>query len=429
VTEAVGVHDYPNRADLIGSVLPALKAARRALTPEAANAGLDRDAARQLDRLAGRLVQHLHFEHQTYGQIRSALHQEVLRYRAMAPHERPPAREFAAEAVDKLAKVPMHKTIYLGVENLELPHGTVVGNVTFVNPSRDAELQAAFSWLREMTPQLLCEVDVSAGTEDLLRERARDLAETALGLLRQHNLFGFMSKIYLDQVRYGLDGTWTSREGSKYARAGWWRNKPSPIPAKLDHPNLSTWMVRLSELSELYTSVAPGLRQRVDMCIGWLDVAAMSDRWRIIIPAIFSGMEALLVPESTGLKAEVVTVRSVAVHIALDHHFFDPSEIMTAYRLRSDLVHGTPTSEVLEGDATDAAEFRRLWAFGVLCDYLELADAIDATTVKDITAYLDQGKCNDACEWLKEHGGSAVVAEYRKVAPLREIARPDPSAG
>ena len=85
----------------------------------------------------------------------------------------------------------------------------------------------------------------------------------------------------------------------------------------------------------------------MDTCIDWLDVAALSDRWRIIIPAIFSGMEALLVPETIGLKAEIVTVRSVAVHAALDHGFFDPGEIMAAYRLRSDLIHGTPTSEIL----------------------------------------------------------------------------------
>lgn len=409
-------------------MLPILKAARRPLSPDREHFGLDHDGARQLERLTSRLVRHLYFEHQTHDQIRNALHDDVLRYRTMQPNERPPVREFAAAVIDALAQAPMERAVYLGVEHLKLPHGTVVGDVTFVEPSQDPELQAAFAWLRDLAPQLLCEVEVTAGTDDLLRERARDLAETALGLLRQHNLFGFMAKIYLDQVRYGLDGTWTVREGSTYARAGWWRNKQNPMLAELDHPALSEWRARLSALSDLYVSVAPELRQRVDMCIDWLDVAAMSDRWKIIIPAIFSGMEALLVPESTGLKAEVVTVRSVAVHIALEHSFFNPGEIMAAYRLRSDLVHGTPTPEVLENDASDFAEFRRVWAFRVLCDYLELAKAIGATKVQDITSYLDQGKCNDVCDWLEEHGGHSVVAKYRKVAPAQRVPTPDSPA-
>ncbi len=126
-----------------------------------------------------------------------------------------------------------------------------------------------------------------------------------------------------------------------------------------------------------------------------------------------------LVPETTGLKAEVVTVRSVAVHAALGHGFFDPGEIMTAYLLRSDLVNGTPTPEILEGDAVDFADDRRLWAFRVLSDYLELVQAIGATTIRDIVSYLDKGKCNDVCAWLEDHGGSEMVAEYRKVVPAR----------
>jgi hypothetical protein len=266
-----------------------------------------------------------------------------------------------------------------------------------------------------VAPALVCEVQAAAGTADRLRERARDTAETALALIRQQNLFGFSAKIYLDQVTYGLDGTWTWQDGTTTARAGWWRHKPRPIPMDLAHPNGQEWRGKLQELSDLYSALGPGLRPRVDTCIDWLDVSAISDRWRIIIPALFSAMEAILVPETTGLKAEVVTVRSVAVHVALGNAFFDPGEIMAAYRLRSDLIHGDPTPEVLDKDATDFAEFRRLWAFRVLCDYLQLANSIGAQDVREIVSHLDAGKCRDVCRWLEEHGAGVVVAQYRKV--------------
>jgi hypothetical protein len=210
-------------------------------------------------------------------------------------------------------------------------------------------------------------------------------------------------------VLYGFDGTWTWREGSTTGRAGWWRENPAPFSMELAHPNGEDWRARLAKLSELYSSVAPDLRQRVDTCIEWLDVAALSNRWRIIIPAIFSGMEALLVPETMGLKAEVVTVRSAAVHVALEHGFFDPGEIMMAYSVRSDLVHGSPTQEYFEEEVTAFAESRRHWAFRVLCDYLELANVVGATTVDDIVSHLDRGACNDVCRWLEKYGGSKIV--------------------
>jgi hypothetical protein len=104
----------------------------------------------------------------------------------------------------------------------------------------------------------------------------------------------------------------------------------------------------LDDLSAGYLAVAPGRRERIDACADWLDVAARSDRWPIIIPTTFSAMEAILIPEKAGLKAAVVTVRSVVVHIAVGEPLINPGKVVAGYQLLSDLVHGTPTSDVLE---------------------------------------------------------------------------------
>ena len=53
----------------------------------------------------------------------------------------------------------------------------------------------------------------------------------------------------------------------------------------------------------------------------------------------------------------------------------------------------------------------------MLRDYLKLAKAIQATTVKDLVTKLDGDACLKVCEWLDDHGGARVVAEYRKVVP------------
>jgi hypothetical protein len=64
---------------------------------------------------------------------------------------------------------------------------------------------------------------------------------------------------------------------------------------------------------------------------------------------------------------------------------------MLGYALRSDLVHGTPTSGVPDKEATDFAESRRYRAYTVFRDYLKLAEAIEAAEVADIVSHLDVG--------------------------------------
>jgi hypothetical protein len=72
---------------------------------------------------------------------------------------------------------------------------------------------------------------------------------------------------------------------------------------------------------------------------------------------------------------------------------------------------------VFDKDATDFADDRKRWAWGVVCDYLELVQTIDAKSVQDVITYLDRNGCNDVCTWLVEQGGADVVREYRNVVP------------
>ncbi|MGC8513200.1 MAG: hypothetical protein ACP5P1_09240 [Acidimicrobiales bacterium] len=136
-------------------------------------------------------------------------------------------------------------------------------------------------------------------------------------------------------------------------------------------------------------------------------------------------IEALLVPETLGLKAEIVTIRSVAVHVALDQGFFDPNGILLAYDLRSDLIHGAPTSDVIATEALEMAQDRRYWAFRFLRDYLNLAMATQATTVKDLVPKLDGDACLKVWEWLDDRGGARVVVVHHScttTAPLVVVA-------
>jgi hypothetical protein len=382
------------------------------LPKELKNSVLDDEGWDLLNRLVDRLARHLSFEHLERRELGDAFVAAVRRYKSPKGRQGRSNLEFAAEVLDGLAQEPLQRTLYLGVQHLKLPHGTTVGDVRFLLLSENPGLAQSFTGFGDAAPEMVCEVDSVAGTEELLRDRARQAAEGALALIRQQVLFGGMYKIYLDQVIFGLDGTYTWREGAGYAGAGWWR-LTRPIPRDYTTGDQSVWFAKLNGLSADYKAVAPGLSERINTCLGWLDVAARSDRWQIIIPALFSAMEAILVPETFGLKAGVVTVRSVAVHVAVGEGFYAPQQIMLGYLLRNDLVHGTPTMDIPGKEATDFAESRRGWAFNVFRDYLKLAKDLGAATVKDVVRHLDTDPCDRVCAWLEEHGGSAIVAEYR----------------
>ncbi len=419
---------YPERAALIADICRLLKAARRPLTDEWKHFDLDRKGWALLDQLTDRLVHHLHFEHLDRKELRRALHVAVKRYKNPPAGRRPANTQFAADVLDGLAQQPMRRTVYLGVHHLTLPHGIGVGDARFLRLSEDSALAESFAWCGGSAPEMACEVEAIGGTDDLLMERARKAAERALALVRQQMLSGFMAKIHLDQVMFGLDGRYTWRAGSDLARAGWW-NTPAPMATDLTGPQMGDWHTKLDELSADYLAVTPGLRERIDVCLEWLDVGARSDRWPIIVPATFSAMEAILVPEKAGLKAGVVTVRSVAVHVAVGHPLFDPGEVMAGYQLRSDLVHGTPTPDVLDKEATAFAEFTRRWGFDVFRAYLTLVKDIRAGTITEVAAHLDRGPCSDVCSWLEERGGSSIVAEYRDAVRPTQSGPPDPHNG
>jgi hypothetical protein len=174
--------------------------------------------------------------------------------------------------------------------DLALPHEPTVGDARFLLLSGDHELAQSFARFGDVAPKMVCEVDAAGGTEALLLDRARGAAEDIPSLVRQQVLFSAHWKIYLEQVISGyvmalvaadarhLDGFTTGDPGN--------------------------WLAQLASLSSDYDIVSSRFRDCVGTCVGWLDAAARTDRWRIMLPAVFSAMKAILVPEtSPALKA------------------------------------------------------------------------------------------------------------------------------
>ena len=248
---------YPERHALIADMCGLLKAARLPLTDEWKRYDLDAEGWRALEQLTDRL--HIICT-SSISSVRSCAAPSVTPFGATGTLRQDSgltARSLPPRALDGLARQPTRRTFYLGVQHLTLPHGTIVGDARFLRLLEDEVLAESFERFSDAAPALVCEVEVTGGTDELLLQRAHKTAERALALVRQQMLFGFASKIYLDQVVFGLDGKYTWRAGADLARAGWWRD-PAPIPMDLTGPQTSEWRAKLDGLSADYLAVGAG---------------------------------------------------------------------------------------------------------------------------------------------------------------------------
>ena len=137
--------EYPQCASLIADLCGLWKAARRPLPAEWRTSILDSEGWDVLYRLADRLARHLSFEQHSRRELRDALVEAVRRYKAPGGRNGLDNKQFAAEVLDTLAREPLHRTVYLGVQHLALPHKTTVGHARFLLLSEDLELAQSFA--------------------------------------------------------------------------------------------------------------------------------------------------------------------------------------------------------------------------------------------------------------------------------------------
>ncbi|WAH95243.1 hypothetical protein [Arthrobacter sp. MMS18-M83] len=377
------------------------------LTPDEKIWGLGAEAREALDAVVERLVVDARFEHIGRKELERSFFEYAVNFRNNARVSTPALQEAAIDILGSMARKPLTRTVYLGIEHIGLAHGTVAGPATFLRLSEDKELKDAFERLGSSCPELVCAVEVTAGTDELMLERARERVAIALALVRQRYLFGFAAKIYPDQVLFGLNGSHVQRCGGAITLRGRWR-KPAPIPEDLS--GLEEWNTSLRGLSDLYLRLGPNVRSRADVCISWLDVAALTENWRIIIPTVFSAVESLLIPDDFQSKGAAIAVRSIAVKIATKHHV-EFLHVADAYRLRNDLVHGNTTEKMITAETLPRADSLRRWAFGVFADYVELAASRSPASAKILIRDLS-AECDQACDLLRKRGHREVADQY-----------------
>lgn len=424
---------FAERSQLIADLLALLKMSRRPVPIDEfglrASIGslvlaLDAEGSRLLGRLTQRLIRHQHFEHRTHDELRNALIALLAEYQsAHRAGQRLAIKPIAEKFMDVTARPPASARVYFGVRHLGLAEAVDVGlahflpalDVAFLEPVLGAEVFEACS--------LYCSVAATGGTTTKLVERAEHTAMLAGSLLRLHLRTTFRD-VHREQLLFDLHSHYAIAYDDD--RLYWGAHRRSqPIP--LDLAGLgSEWHTSVETEGHTLCLLPTSFRARVTTALEWMDTAARAPSWKTELPAIFSSVESLLVPEDCGHKAEVVTVRSVILQLVLGESFFDPADTYDAYITRCDLVHGSPVDADVTGERQQLAERCTWWAREILGGYITYASRSDAKTAEALARSLDECEAaSRASQWFENLGvvGAEIVANYRRALGLSGYAR------
>lgn len=418
---------FPDRTQLIADLLALLKMARRPVSLDdsalhfssgSTALDLDDDGSQLHGRLVQKLVRHLHFEHHDQRELKDALSAVLAKHQtAHRAGHRSPIKEIAAMFIDERARVPASARVFFGVRHLGLPVAVDVGlarftpskEVAFLEPILGADVFAECS--------LYCAVLATGGTTRKLVGRAEHSAMLAGSLLRLH-LRSSLPSLYREQLLFDLHSRYVVVRKDGSARWGFHRRHQ---PASLEVSQLPPdWTAVVEAEGRSIRSLPAPLRDRVDTALEWMDIEARAPTWKTQVPALFSAIESLLVPEDCGHKAEVVTVRSVILQLTLGESFFHPGYTYDAYLVRCDLLHGSPIDEDVTGEIEDLAGTCQRWTREILSGYITYASQNNATTPQVLVQSLDHSKAAaSALHWFQQHGGGAeIVVKYRKALGL-----------
>lgn len=411
--------DYPDRSIYIQQLTALLKATQRSVGFEEAVRTwsgptgpllLDHAANQILIRLGYALSQNEYFEY-LHKDIGTALLEFLASYAANRVGK---IKALATELLDEMAREPARARLYFGIRHLRLDGSLEIGDATILGRRRKAFLAKAMPRGAYRRTDSFIRVAASGGTSSALYIRGQQKAELALAILRLHLRRG-LDSVAREELLFDLSGAYVEEalEGDLHFA---WRSQPTPIRVDLgnDRPE---WREQLTSEAEEISRLPARVRDRVHNALQWIDRAMRSATWRTHIPDIFTAMESLLVPENCRSKAEVVTVRSVALQLSFDDWFTSPSDTCNAYLVRCALIHGEPLPENFNESCQDGTWKLEHWADKILTAYVRYGLASQYSTVGELVTQLDGSEaCDEACQWLIDSGdrGSKVVADYRE---------------
>lgn len=332
----------------------------------------------------------LRFEYLDQRTAQEALWRFVCRCAAdrATDHVRPWVKEHAREIMDRLC--------YFPVEHLQVEAEVDIAGLRLLPTNGDEVPQSGPGFVLESPVRCVVAVRVSGTDYERMAERARDVAEHGLRVLRI-GLRATSRGIHEDQLRFGL--------GEAYAfddQASGWRRRPgAPIALGIavgDADRVSSQLV-----VDLPAVPLNKLGRKADLAARWMERAMLAAEPLLQLLYLFFALEAILGDTAEGEKAGLIALRRAMLGQVTGGSFTHPSRTYQLYdEVRSAAVHGSEPPSVSDADV-------RLFASDVreaLGEYLRYANEKGFMRQSQLVQALDNHPDRpQVIKWIRDYGG------------------------
>ena len=195
-------------------------------------------------------------------------------------------------------------------------------------------------------------VTVRAGTLEKALERAEEVLDRALHVLRTSIGYFRPSLIYDDQLRQARGHLRIIRQLEPETRV-WrgWRRRTEVFDTEISGMLLDSTKDFIGQLQPLYDgSIDCSLRDALLRSLEWIGTSITRENYDHKVVDLCTALEAILTTKSDARKGEALALRVMLLSMALGTGFRFPGQLHQLYELRSNVVHGAKLGECGRND-------------------------------------------------------------------------------
>ena len=245
--------------------------------------------------------------------------------------------------VSEIARLPLDYEVLFVIEPIILnSESLTIGDVVFQKLTHEIAKEWKFA-KDELTNQAVGVVKVKAGTADKALERAQNLFDRTLNILRVCVGSFRPSLIWDEQLLQRRNGLSSIRQLDDpavpvEARLDW-----TSVPIQLEVSGILADSTKefIERLSPIYDGTIQGrLRDALLRSLEWMGTSITRDNYDHKVVDLCIALESALTTKDDQRKGEAIAFRMMLLSMALDKSFPAPARPYQLYELRSRVVHG-----------------------------------------------------------------------------------------
>lgn len=312
--------------------------------------------------------------------------------------------------VSEIARLPLDYEVLFVIEPVVFgSESLTIGDVVFQELTHELAKEWNFA-KDDLTNQAVGVVKVKAGTTDKALERAQNLFDRALNILRVCVGSSDPRRMIWDeqllQRRNGLGSIRQLNDPTApvEARLDW-----TSVPIQLEVSSALAYSTKefIERLSPLYDGTIQGrLRDALLRSLEWMGTSITRDNYDHKVVDLCIALESALTTKDDKRKGEAIAFRMMLLSMALDKSFPAPARLYQLYDLRSSVVHGADLGVCGKSDYYTLQKI----AEGTVLNIIELiGKQRSVTRPSKLIGYLESAECLESAErieraidWLKQ---------------------------